>query len=130
MAKSPENVKKMYDSLLPMLKKKAEEEINMFLALDKSLEKISVWDVRYLIAKERSRVSNITTSELKEYFELHHVKSTMLEVCEKVFGLKFIQKEETKAWHEDVELSDVKLKYVDSLGKDIHEYDMWATIRS
>ena len=107
MAKSPENVKKMYDSLLPMLKKKAEEEIDMFLALDKSLEKISVWDVRYLIAKERSRVSNITTSELKEYFELHHVKSTMLEVCEKVFGLKFIQKEETKAWHEDVELWEV-----------------------
>ena len=107
MAKSPENVKKMYDSLLPMFKKKAEEEVAMLLSLDKSLKKISVWDVRYLIAKERSRVSNIDTSKLKEYFELHHVKSTMLEVCEEVFGLKFIQKEETRAWHEDVELWEV-----------------------
>jgi hypothetical protein len=28
-------------------------------------------------------------------------------------------------WHEDADLDDVKLRYVDSLGKDIHEYDMW-----
>ena len=107
MAKSPENVKKMYDSLLPMLKKKAEEEVIMLLNLDKSIEKISIWDVRYLIAKERSRVINIDTSKLKEYFELHHVKSTMLKVCEEVFDLQFKQRKETNAWHEDVELWEV-----------------------
>jgi len=28
-------------------------------------------------------------------------------------------------WHDDVDLDDIKLRYVDSLGKDIHEYDMW-----
>ena len=28
-------------------------------------------------------------------------------------------------WHEDAELDDIKLRYIDSLGKDIHEYDMW-----
>ena len=107
MAKSPENVKKMYDSLLPMLKKKAEEEVAMLLNLDKSIKRIAIWDVRYLIAKERSRVINIDTSKLKEYFELHHVKSTMLKVCEEVFSLRFIQREETNAWHKDVELYEV-----------------------
>lgn len=28
-------------------------------------------------------------------------------------------------WHEDVDMSDVKLRYIENLGKDIHEYDMW-----
>ena len=108
MSKSPIKVQEMYDSLLPLLREKAKEEVSMLLALDESLDEISVWDVQYLISKERSRVSNIDTSKLKEYFELHHVKSTMLEVCEEVFNLKFIQKEEANAWHEDVELWELK----------------------
>ncbi len=108
MSKSPIKVQEMYDSLLPLLREKAKEEVSMLLALDEGLDEISVWDVRYLISKERSRVSNIDTSKLKEYFELHHVKSTMLEVCEEVFNLKFIQKEEANAWHEDVELWELK----------------------
>ena len=29
-------------------------------------------------------------------------------------------------WHEDADLDDIKLRYIDSLGKDIHEYDMWS----
>ena len=28
-------------------------------------------------------------------------------------------------WHEDAEMDDIKLKHIQSLGKDIHEYDMW-----
>jgi hypothetical protein len=28
-------------------------------------------------------------------------------------------------WHQDVDMDDIKLKYVNSLGKDIHEFDMW-----
>ena len=28
-------------------------------------------------------------------------------------------------WHEDAEIDDIKLKHIQSLGKDIHEYDMW-----
>ena len=28
-------------------------------------------------------------------------------------------------WHEDAEMDDIKLRHIQSLGKDIHEYDMW-----
>jgi len=28
-------------------------------------------------------------------------------------------------WHEDVDVDDIQLKYVDNLGKDMHEYDHW-----
>ena len=108
MAESPKNVEEMYKTLLPILKEKAEKEIDILIKLDDALDTVSVWDVRYLIAKERSRVSNIDTSKLKEYFELHHVKEVMLEICEEVFGLKFSQKENANAWHEDVELWEVR----------------------
>ena len=108
MAKSPKNVDEMYRTLLPILKEKAEKEIDVLMRLDDTLDTVSVWDVRYLIAKERSRVSNIDTSKLKEYFELHHVKKVMLEICEEVFGLKFNQKNNANAWHDDVELWQVK----------------------
>ena len=108
MAESPKNVEEMYKTLLPILKEKAEKEIDILMSLDDTLDTISVWDVRYLIAKERSRVSNIDTSKLKEYFELHHVKRVMLEICEEVFGLKFNQKDNANAWHDDVELWEVK----------------------
>ena len=108
MSESPKNVEEMYKTLLPILKEKARKEIDALLPLDNTLDRISIWDVRYLIAKERSRVSNIDTSKLKEYFELHHVKEVMLEICEEVFGLKFSQKENANAWHEDVELWEVR----------------------
>ena len=108
MAESPKNVEEMYKTLLPILKEKARKEIDTLLPLDNTLDKISIWDLRYLIAKERSRVSSIDTSKLKEYFELHHVKEVMLEICEEVFGLKFSQKENANAWHEDVELWEVR----------------------
>ena len=108
MAESPKNVEEMYKALLPILKEKARKEIDALLPLDDTLDRISIWDVRYLIAKERSRVSNIDTSKLKEYFELHHVKEVMLEICEEVFGLKFNQSENANAWHEDVELWEVR----------------------
>ncbi len=32
-------------------------------------------------------------------------------------------------WHEDVNIDDVELKYIDSLGKDLHEYGYWHSHR-
>lgn len=28
-------------------------------------------------------------------------------------------------WHKDVDINDIKVKYVSSLGEDVHDYDMW-----
>ena len=30
-------------------------------------------------------------------------------------------------WHKDVDMEDVKVKYVDNLGADVHDYDMWES---
>lgn len=30
-------------------------------------------------------------------------------------------------WHKDVDINDIKIKYVDNLGSEIHDYDMWES---
>jgi len=30
-------------------------------------------------------------------------------------------------WHKDVDINDIKVKYVSSLGEDVHDYDMWKS---
>ena len=104
MAKSPNNVASMYESLIPKLQKAAEVE-KIELAVDNiEISDITPWDIRYFISKERSKVSSIENSELKKYFFIHDVKNEMFKVCEEVFDLEIKSESNQTAWHEDVEL--------------------------
>ena len=104
MAKSPNNVASMYESLIPKLQKAAEVE-KIELAIDNiEISDITPWDIRYFISKERSKVSSIENSELKKFFYIHDVKTEMFKVCEEVFNLQIKPESNETAWHEDVEL--------------------------
>ena len=104
MAKSPNNVASMYESLIPKLQKAAEVEKSE-LAIDNiDISDITPWDIRYFISKERSKVSSIENSELKKFFYIHDVKTEMFKVCEEVFDLHIKPESNETAWHEDVEL--------------------------
>ncbi len=104
MAKSPNNVASMYESLIPKLQKAAEVE-KIELAIDNiEISDITPWDIRYFISKERSKVSSIENSELKKFFYIHDVKTEMFKVCEEVFNLHIKPESNETAWHEDVEL--------------------------
>ena len=104
MAKSPESVLSMYESLIPKLQKAAEVEKNELVTDNIEVTDIAPWDIRYFISKERSKVSNIENSELKKYFYIHDVKTEMFKVCEEVFNLKIKPESNQTAWHKDVEL--------------------------
>ena len=104
MAKSPQNVKAMYDDLIPKLHKSAELEKKELVIDDIAIEDIAPWDIRYFISSERGKVSNIKNSELKKYFFIHDVKIEMFKVCEEVFNLEIKPESNESAWHEDVEL--------------------------
>ena len=104
MAKSPERVASMYESLIPKLQKAAEVEKNELTIDNIEITDIAPWDIRYFISKERSEVSNIGNSELKKFFFIHDVKTEMFKVCEEVFNLQIKPESNETAWHEDVEL--------------------------
>ena len=104
MAKSPESVASMYESLIPKLQKAAEIEKKELVKDNIEVSDIAPWDIRYFISKERSKVSNIENSELKKYFYIHDVKNEMFKVCEEVFNLEIKPESNQTAWHKDVEL--------------------------
>ena len=104
MAKSPENVTSMYESLISKLQKAAEIEKKELVIDEIDIDDISPWDIRYFISAQRSKVSNIENSELKKFFFIHDVKTEMFKVCEEVFDLEIKPESNKTAWHKDVEL--------------------------
>lgn len=104
MAKSPENVTLMYESLISKLQKAAEIEKKELVIDGIDVDDIAPWDIRYFISAERSKVSNIENSELKKFFFIHDVKTEMFKVCEEVFNLEIKPESNKTAWHKDVEL--------------------------
>ncbi|MDB3983416.1 Zn-dependent oligopeptidase [Acidimicrobiia bacterium] len=104
MAKSPENVVKMYDNLVPKLQKAAQNE-KVELATDNiEPSDIAPWDIRYFITKKRNKQSQVDNNEIKKYFYIHNVKEAMFSICEDVFEISINQEDSRTAWHEDVEL--------------------------
>ena len=104
MAKSPENVTSMYESLISKLQKAAEIEKKELVIDEIDIDDISPWDIRYFISAQRSKVSAIENSELKKFFFIHDVKTEMFKVCEEVFDLEIKPESNKTAWHKDVEL--------------------------
>ena len=104
MAKSPQNVVKMYDNLVPKLQKAAQNE-KVELATDNiEPSDIAPWDIRYFITKKRNKQSQVDNNEIKKYFYIHNVKEAMFSICEDVFEISINQEDSRTAWHEDVEL--------------------------
>ncbi len=104
MAQNPENVEKMYKSLIPKLQKAAEKEKLEIVSDDIDISEIAPWDIRYFISKKRSLLSNIDSSELKKFFFIHDVKKEMFSICEEVFDIEIVEEDASTAWHPDVEL--------------------------
>ena len=110
MAQNPENVEKMYKSLIPKLQKAAEKEKEEIVLDDIEISEIAPWDIRYFISKKRSLLSNIDSGELKKFFFIHDVKKEMFSICEEVFDIEIIEENASTAWHSDVELWSISQK--------------------
>ncbi|MEK7531536.1 MAG: M3 family metallopeptidase [Patescibacteria group bacterium] len=106
MAKSPKNVMKLIDPLMPKVVRQSQKDL---LELKKLKERrgegkdIQTFDLAYysrLLEKEKF---HIDSEEIREYFPLEHVISKMFSHFEMLFGIKF-EKSTAKLWHKDVTL--------------------------
>tara|TARA_B110000459_G_scaffold108519_1_gene120326 strand:+ start:1741 stop:3642 length:1902 start_codon:yes stop_codon:yes gene_type:complete len=104
MAKNPNNVNVMYESLIPILQESAEIEKIDLCTDNIEASEVAPWDIRYFITKKRNELSSIDNSELKKYFHIHDVKNEMFSICEDVFDISIKKEKSTTAWQEDVEL--------------------------
>ncbi|MBI2070154.1 MAG: Zn-dependent oligopeptidase [Elusimicrobia bacterium] len=121
MAKDPKNVKDFLNRLQAKLKPLAEAEIKERLSIKAAQEgkkadkKLYVWDWRYYNNQLKKSKYDIDQEKIKEYFPLEVVTGGMLEVYQKLLGLKYRKVEDGALWHQDIVLYEVRDAGTDDL---------------
>jgi thimet oligopeptidase len=107
MAKNPEAVDKIYESLRPPLTVAAQIEVAKMSAMlwaDEDDTVLQKWDSAYYENLIRQREFGVFSDQIAEYFSLARCVEGMLTITGHVFGLDYECIDETNAWHDDVML--------------------------
>jgi peptidyl-dipeptidase Dcp len=116
MAKTPERVDALLQSLwVPSLAKAKEEVKQMQAIIDKENGgfKLASWDWWYYSEKVRKEKYDLNEDELKPYFKLENVRNGVFEVAHKLYGLNFEQLKNAPVYQSDVDV----FKVTDATGK-------------
>ena len=70
--------------------------------------RLAQWDWRYYSEKVRKDRYDIDEEEIRQYFELNSVTDGVFMICEKLWGLKFIERHDIPKYHEDVQVFEVQ----------------------
>ncbi len=138
MAKTPQAV---YDFLLkiwdPALKMAKQDVKEMQAIIDKEGGnfKLASWDWWYYNEKLKMQKFNLDENEVKPYFSLENAKTGVFYVVEKLYGLKFIKRDDLPTYHPEAEAYEVQEadgKFLGVLYMDFHPRDgkrvgAWST---
>ncbi len=117
MAPSPESVKEFLERLGVKAKPLAEKEYQELVKFQKEIkyqnsennsDKVYPWDKEYLSEKLRKAKYEFDTNLLKPYFELYNTIHGMFGIAEKLFAIKFEKVSSIPAWHDEVEVYQIK----------------------
>ncbi len=138
MAQNPGNV---YDFLMklwePALKMAKQDVKEMQAIADKEGANIKIesWDWWYYAEKLRKEKFDLDEAELKPYFSLDATKEGIFYVVEKLYGLKFIKRDDLPTYHEEAEAYEVQeadgthlaILYMDFHPRDGKRVGAWST---
>lgn len=113
MAQTPENVNNLLSNVWARAKEAANREREMLEAFvleeGETLDGgIQPWDWRYYAEKVRQAKFNFDESELKPYFSLDSITNAMFDVSNKLFGLKYLKRDDVIVYHPDVSVYEVR----------------------
>ena len=113
MAQTPENVMKLLTNVWARAKEAANREREMMEAFltekGETLEGgIQPWDWRYYAEQVRQANYNFDESELKPYLSLDAVTNAVFDVSNKLYGLKYVKRDDVEAYHPDVNVYEVR----------------------
>lgn len=117
MAKDPGTVKNFLGELGVKLKPLWEEEQKILLEMKEKESqelgfefsgKLDFWDFRYYMAMVEEKQYAVDQEKLKEYFPMEVVTAGLMDIYQKILGLKFSKLEDVEVWHEDVEMWKVE----------------------
>jgi len=112
MAKNPDTVKDFLGGLAGKVKTLWEKEQQVMLDMKKEEAgeigfefngKLDFWDFRYYMAMVEEKQYAVDQEKLKEYFPMEVVTAGLMDIYQRILGLKFTKVEGGEVWHEDVE---------------------------
>jgi len=111
MAKIPENVYEFLNDLwTPALERAKTEAAEMQAIIDREGGgfKLAGWDWWYYAEKLRKEKYELDDAMLRPYFKMENVRQGAFDVAQKLYGIKFIQRDDIKPYHPDVEVFEVQ----------------------
>ncbi len=118
MAKTPENVRELLDTVWKPARAKALVERDMLqaqAAKEGANIQIEPWDWRYYAEKVRRAEFAIDEAEIKPYLALDNILGAAFAVAERLFGLRFTEVHGLPLLHPDVrafEVADAKGRHI------------------
>ncbi|MBE0713502.1 MAG: M3 family metallopeptidase [Candidatus Aminicenantes bacterium] len=110
MAKTPERVDAFLKQLWePTVVKAREEAVALQSLIDRQggKFKLASWDWWLYTEKLRQEKYALDDSALRPYFKLDNVREGIFALCEKLYGLKFVEKPDLPRYHPEVQVFEV-----------------------
>jgi len=138
MAKTPQAVYdfllKIWDPALKMAKQDV-KEMQQIIDREDGKFKLASWDWWYYSEKLKMQKFSLDENEVKPYFSLDNAKEGVFYVVGKLYGLKFIKRDDLPTYHQEAEAYEVQEadgKFLGVLYMDFHPRDgkrvgAWST---
>jgi peptidyl-dipeptidase Dcp len=129
MAKTPDRVNAFLEKLWEPTMVKAKAEAAALQALiDRQGGgfKLASWDWWYYTEKLRQEKYALDDSALRPYFKLNNVRQGIFALCDKLYGLKFVEQPDLPRYHKEVQVFEVREedgRHVGVLYMDFHPRD-------
>ena len=126
MAKTPENINQFLMKLwTPALERAKKERDDMQAMINKEggKFKLAMWDWWYYAEKVRKAKYDLDESQLKPYFKLENVLDGVFHVANKLYGIKFIKRDDIPVYDKEVsayEVQEADGKHIGVLYYDFH----------
>jgi peptidyl-dipeptidase Dcp len=126
MAKTPENINQFLMKLwTPALERAKKERDDMQAMVNKEggKFKLAMWDWWYYAEKVRKAKYDLDESQLKPYFKLENVLDGVFHVANKLYGVKFIKRDDIPVYDKEVsayEVQEADGKHIGVLYYDFH----------
>lgn len=110
MAANPQNVYDLLDKLWkPGLKRARQEARDMQALINKEGDnfKLAAWDWWYYAEKVQKAKYALDENMLRPYFKMENVRQGAFDVANKLYGIKFVKRNDIPVWHPDVDAFEV-----------------------
>ena len=110
MAKSPERVRDLLETVWPKARARAEEEradLAARIAEEGQNHDVAPWDWRHYAEKVRAERFDLNEAELKPYLQLDKLIEAAFDTAGRLFGLTFREHPGAGAYHPDVRVFEV-----------------------